>query len=68
MAIDRLAINDDELDQISGGSVLPFIVRKGDSLKSIADNYHVTVEQLIKWNHIQNPDEIREGQFLRILF
>ena len=46
------AMSDDDLDMVSGGTVVPYIVQAGDSVKTIADKFHITVEQLEKWNNI----------------
>lgn len=43
-----------------------YIVRRGDTLSEIAARYHVTVEQLVKWNKISNPNLIFVGQRLAI--
>ena len=68
MAVNKFALNDDEMDAVSGGSILPYRVQPGDSLDDIARKYHVTTEQLIKWNHIQNPSVLTVGQQLKIKF
>ena len=68
MAVNKVALNDDEMDAVSGGSILPYRVQPGDSLDDIARTYHVTTEQLIKWNHIQNPSVLTVGQQLKIKF
>ena len=68
MAMNKIALNDDEMDAVSGGSILPYRVQPGDSLDDIARKYHVTTEQLIKWNHIQNPTVLTTGQQLKIKF
>jgi FOG: LysM repeat len=65
---DEIKVKDEGLESVSGGTVLPYLVQPGDSLRSIADKYHVPMELLMKWNHIQNPDIITVGQQLRILF
>jgi LysM repeat protein len=41
-----------------------YIVQKGDSLIRIAQQFGVTVAQLVQANNIQNPDHIEEGQRL----
>ncbi len=43
-----------------------YIVRKGDTLGGIARRYHVTVAQLMRWNHIRNARTLRIGQRLRV--
>ena len=37
-------------------------------LASIAKKYNVTVEQLMKWNNIQDPNMLTIGQQLKIKF
>ena len=61
-------IDDDALDQVSGGTILRYLVQQGDSIQTIADRYHVTKEQVMKWNNIKNPDIIQVGQQIRILY
>ena len=68
MAMDKVAMNDELLDQVTGGSMLPYVVQAGDTLSAIAKKYNVTMEQLIKWNDIKNPDMITVGQQLKIKF
>ena len=68
MAFDKVAINDEQLDSISGGSILPYRVQAGDSLNSIAKKYNVTVDQLMKWNNIQDAGTLAVGQQLKIKF
>ena len=68
MAMNKVAMNDEEMDQVTGGSILPYAVQSGDTLAKIAKKYNVTMEQLIKWNNIKNPDMITVGQQLKIKF
>ena len=68
MAMNKVAMNDEETDQVTGGSILPYAVQSGDTLAKIAKKYNVTMEQLIKWNDIKNPDMITVGQQLKIKF
>ena len=68
MAMNKVAMNDEERDQVTGGSILPYAVQSGDTLAKIAKKYNVTMEQLIKWNDIKNPDMITVGQQLKIKF
>lgn len=41
-------------------------VKKGDTLSKIAKNYKTTINQLVKWNKIKNPNLINVGQKLRV--
>ena len=64
----KVKMNDESLDQVTGGSILPYRVEPGDSLSIIAKKYNVTVEQLKQWNNIENADIITVGQQLKIKF
>ncbi len=68
MSMNKVAMNDDQMDQVTGGSVLPYVVQAGDTLGAIAKKYNVTLEQLMKWNDIKNPDILAVGQRLVIKF
>ena len=61
-------INDEQLDQVSGGTQIPYIVRPGDTMDEIAKHFHCTVEQLCRWNNIRNPQDLKAGQKLVIRF
>lgn len=43
-----------------------YTVQKGDNLTKIANRYGTTVDQLVKWNNISNPNLIYPGQKLRV--
>ena len=68
MAVDKQALNDENLDQVSGGTILRYRVQPGDNLNAIAQKYHVSVEQLMQWNKIKAPNEITTSQQLKIKF
>ena len=68
MATDKIKMNDEQMDEVTGGSILPYRVQPGDSLGVIAKKYNVTVEQLVKWNNLKNPDMLTVGQQLKIKF
>lgn len=68
MSMEKYALNDDQMDLVSGGSILPYRVQPGDTLGAIAKKYNVTIEQLMKWNNIQDPNMLTIGQQLKIKF
>ena len=68
MAFDKQTLNDENLDQVSGGSILRYRVQPGDNLNAIAQRYHVTVEQLMEWNKIKDPNALTTSQQLKIKF
>ena len=41
-------------------------IRSGETLSSIAEKFHVSVEDLAKANHIKDPDKIYAGRTLQI--
>lgn len=43
-----------------------YIVQSGDNLTKIANKYGTTVNQLVAWNNISNPNLIYPGQKLRV--
>ena len=68
MAMNKTALEDDQLDNASGGTILPYQVQYGDTLEKIAGIYHVSEDDLKKWNNIQNPSAIVAGQTLVVKF
>jgi lipoprotein NlpD len=42
-------------------------VRAGDSLGTIAERRHVSVQQLISWNHLKPPYKLYRGKLLRLV-
>ena len=68
MEMNKKAMNDEQMGEVTGGSILPYRVQPGDSLDEIAKKYHVMKDQLIKWNHIQDPSMLTVGQQLKIKF
>ncbi len=44
-------LNDEVLEEVVGGKTYT-TVKKGDTLIRLAERYHTTVEQLLKWNPI----------------
>lgn len=43
-----------------------YVVRRGDTLSSIARNLGVSMRRLIAWNNIANPDRLSVGDRLRV--
>ena len=68
MNMNKASMNDEQMDAVSGGTILPYRVQPGDSLNVVAKKFNVTVEQLVKWNNIKNPDMLTVGQQLKIKF
>ena len=68
MEKNKMEMNDELMDQVTGGSILPYRVQAGDSLATIAKKYNVTVEQLMMWNGIKDPNYLSVGQQLKVKF
>lgn len=47
-------------------NVVYYTIQKGDNLTKIAKKYGTTVNQLVAWNNIKNPNLIYAGQKLRV--
>jgi LysM repeat protein len=61
-------LKDKDLENITGGTILPYIIESGDTLDTIAKKFNCTVEELQKWNSIKNVNQIDVGQKLVIKF
>lgn len=48
------------------GAPITYTIQPGDSLSSIAQKFGITVDELVKANNIENPNEIFAGQELTI--
>jgi len=66
--MDKMKMNDEMMSSVSGGTVVPYVVQPGDTLSVIAQKFNVSVDQLMKWNGIQNPNIIAVGQKVEIKF
>lgn len=66
-------LDESGLDKVSGGSGsipgmtrIGYTVKRGDTLIKIAQQFDVSVLDLVTWNDIRNPDLIYAGQVLVI--
>ena len=66
--MEKTKMNDEQMEQVAGGSIITYSVQPGDTLNGLAQRFHVTVDQLQKWNNIQNPNIIAVGQQIRVKF
>ena len=68
MANEKTIMNEDQLDEITGGTILPYRVKVGDNLADVAKKYNVTEDQLMKWNNIEEGGVLTVGQLLKVKF
>ena len=54
------------VNQILAPKIEYYIVKSGDTLSKIAKKYGTTVNQLVAWNNIKNPNLIYPNQKLRV--
>ena len=66
--MEKAILNDSALEQVDGGSKIVYQVQQGDTLEAIAMKSGVSMEQLIRWNNIQDPNMIQVGSKLTIKF
>ena len=62
--MDKNMLNDEQLNEVSGGTKIPYVVVTGDTLTAIAQKNNVSLADLMRWNNIQDPNLIRVGQQL----
>lgn len=60
--------NDQQVSLSSGAqkSQSDYVVKSGDTLSQLAEKFNVSVNNLVSWNGISNPDLIYVGQHLSI--
>ena len=68
-------LSEEELNDVAGGAKKPaektgytlYQIKRGDTMIRIANRYHVTVDQLMKWNpQVKNKRLIITGHWLYI--
>lgn len=55
-----------ESNEINDTSHRLYVVRRGDTLTQIAEEYNVSIEDIVRLNNIANPNLIYVGEVLRI--
>lgn len=71
MAIEKISMSDDQMDQVTGGSKLPITVQAGETLDSIAARYKkygIEAKDIAKWNGLDLNAPLTVGQQLKIYF
>ena len=68
MAINKEALKDESLDEVTGGTKIPYAIQPNDTLQTIADRFHCSVEQLCRWNKIRESDALQPNKTLFIKF
>lgn len=51
---------------VAGGGTTTYVVQPGDTLSAIARRFNTTVQELVRLNHIPNPNLIHVGQKLTV--
>ena len=62
MELNEKILNDENLEEVQGGTQIPVIIKSGDTLGALAKKYNCTVDDLCRWNNIRNADQIEVGQ------
>jgi membrane-bound lytic murein transglycosylase D len=57
----QLKVNGDEAQKAAY-----HMVRKGDTLYNIASRYGVSVDDLMRWNHLKKATSLQAGQTIRV--
>jgi len=61
-------INDETLENVTGGTIIPYLVKQDDTISKLAKKFRCTEQDICDWNHIENPNMISVGQKLIIMF
>lgn len=61
-------IDNNQLNNVTGGTKIPYIVQTGDTLSALAEKFHCTIDDICKWNNIDDPNKIDKGQKLIFKF
>lgn len=64
----KVKLDDDLLDNVWGGSKIPYIVKTGDTVGAIADKFHCNIDDICRWNHLLDPNKIWKDQILTLKF
>ena len=62
MELNEKILNDENLEEVQGGTQIPVIIKSGDTLGALAKKYNCTVDDLCRWNNIRDADQIEVGQ------
>ena len=65
---EKIALTDDALNNIWGGSQIPYYIRTGDTLGELANKFHCTIDDICHWNNIADPNKIWANQKLIFKF
>lgn len=68
MAECKEAMNDEALDQVTGGTKLPYTVQPNDTLRDIAAKFHCSEEQIRRWNKLGPNDPLPVSKTIFIKF
>lgn len=59
--MEKIHMHDDALNDVSGGAIIPYAVQTGDTLNSVAERLGLSVEKLMVWNGISDPNAPLSG-------
>ena len=66
--MEKAVLNDEQLDNVTGGSRITYTVKSGDTLEGIAKQMGVSVNKLAEWNGITDQTFLMVGQALKVKF
>ena len=66
--MEKAVLNDEQLDNVTGGSRITYTVKSGDTLEGIAKQMGVSVNKLTESNGITDQNFLMVGQALKVKF
>ena len=57
-----------ELDEVTGGVKIPYIMKQGETIQEVAQRFRCTVADICNWNNSDNFKFIEPGDLIIIKF
>ena len=64
--MEKLSTN--ELEEVTGGTVVPYIAKGNENMQELFKKNHCSEEQFLRWNNLQSLSQIQPGQKLIFKF
>ena len=64
----KTMLSDEQLELAGGGTKVPYTVRPGDTLVELAKKFHCTEEELLRWNKLKSPKDLKDCRTLYVKF
>lgn len=66
MKKEMLKMSEEDLNNVNGGTIVPYVPKQGDTIDYVAGKFGVTVDQIAKWNGIKKDDPLVVGKSIEV--